>query len=326
MTRLDAGERMCGMSERADIPALTALPNLPSDTRWNGTTPTGWATFTIGQDETTVPVTINLAGTNALITGAAGTGKTQCGHVIAAQAAVKGWDILVCDPSSDWEHWLRRYPPAHGASGEGVDAAREWLRGAARELARRHAALREHDVTSWTQLRRRERRDFGINPMLVVVNDRLAITESGPGFDADAESASTQSVQHLRDLLRDGPRVGMHLLITDSSPSRLHEQFGEVVESNIGVRIATGDSGMTVRKIAFPKVGFTTWLDLYDSEARKVRGRALVQDGLMSPPQPTQLMWLGPNLADLWLHNPSRRMEDGLVGLLFRNQPLTSCS
>ena len=272
--------------------------SLPSQSRWDGQTPAGWATFTVGETETGRPVTIDLAGTSGFVTGLAGAGKTECGFIVASQALIKGWDVLICDAGFTWRHWLQRRPTARGVSGEYAErphGARAALHVAAQELTRRLALLEGRGELSPEALR-----DLGLVPTLIVVDERLRLTAATRCVGLEDAQAAAQAIDDLRNLLHHGPSVGMHLWITDNMPTALRQDFG-TAENDIGVRIAVGmDRGSTTaRRMTFPKVGHDTHLDVYDTQGQYVRGRALVQDGLTSMPVPTQLTWLSPDLEDL---------------------------
>ena len=232
------------------------------------------------------------------MTGLAGAGKTECGFVVASQALIKGWDVLICDAGFTWRHWLQRRPAARGVSGEYGEYphdARASLHVAAQELTRRLAWLEGRGEASPETLR-----GLGVAPMLIVVDERLRVTAATRCAGLEDARAAAQAIEDLRNLLHHGPSVDMHLWITDNLPDTLHQDFG-AAENDIGVRIAIGmDNNLSIaRRLTFPKVGHDTPLDVYDSQERVVRGRALVQDGLTSTPVPTQLTWLGPNLEDL---------------------------
>lgn len=191
-------------------------------------------------------VRLDLDSSHGLISGPAGSGKTNALQLIAGQALDKGWLLKVADPRrTDWATWTERPGTTVVSDLAGLASM---LDDVADEAAHRRALLAAHEAPSIRDLSIEQ----AAQPILVVV-DLLELFVYADHVDSPEAAASNGLREHaiarLTMILREGRALGMHVMAAMNRA--VTTPLWDVVAADFGLRAQTGPAHMTGWQLLF---------------------------------------------------------------------------
>lgn len=161
-----------------------------------------------GVGEKGVAVFAPKVSPHLLITGTTGFGKSSAGQVIMTSAVMKGWDLIVCDPTKGGNDFLslERHALAFARDLDHTQAALDWT---VKEMHRRMDLYGEHHLSNVRDLPA----DIRPKPLLVVIDEFNSLIGSpersmaNPGGDPTIANANLRAQARNRSRGRVGQDV-----------------------------------------------------------------------------------------------------------------------
>lgn len=225
-----------------------------------------WGDLVVGRDGYNKPVIVDLAATpHVLVVGRTGSGKSIFIQTMIYSALAHGFELAILDPSKrglDFR-WARPYVREGGWGCQTFPEALEAIKSVYAEAQRRLDILDELSVPKWSALSKEEQVKYGINPVLVVIDEGtsmaklLALPKTMDKEDpeyiemAELNAAKERILMLIGKILRECRFVGIHLVFGTQrfGVKEIGEGAGEMRE-NMGARIVLGRSSTTSLSMA----------------------------------------------------------------------------
>lgn len=238
----------------SNLPTMTEYP-------WSIIDDAEWGELAFGTDGFGRPVSVDLAqNPHVLVVGKTGAGKSICLESFIYSGLVHGFGLSIVDPTKrglDFR-WARPYVIPGGWGCQSYADALETLRMAYAEGQRRLDILDSLDLPKWTALSAEQRVEYGIRPLMVVVDEgtsmaklEAALKNLAPDDPDRVEADEMNTIKArimalLGKIARELRFVGVHLIFGTQrfSVADIGDGAGGLRE-NLGNRILLGRASST---------------------------------------------------------------------------------
>ncbi len=243
--------------------------NLPNTAgyAWSVIDDGSWGEIPFGTDGFGRPVIADLsANPHVLVVGKTGSGKSIQLETFVYAALVHGFEIALVDPTKrglDFR-WARPYVRPGGWGCQGYSEALTVIRSCYDEGRRRLDVLDSLDCPKWTALTPAQRTEYGIRPIMVIVDEGTSLAKLEPVMKTlppdDPERVEAEELNAdksrimaiIGKIARELRFVGIHLVFGTQrfSVADIGDGAGGLRE-NLGVRILLGRASNTAISMAF---------------------------------------------------------------------------
>jgi len=243
-----------------DLPSAVAYA-------WSVIDDGSWGEIPFGTDGFGRPVIADLsANPHTLVVGKTGSGKSIQLEAFIYAALIHGFELAICDPTKrglDFR-WARPYVRPGGWGCQGYGEALAVIRGCYDEGRRRLDVLDSLDCPKWTALTPAQRTEYGIRPIMVIVDEGTSLAKLEPVMKTlppdDPERVEAEELNAdksrimavIGKIARELRFVGVHLVFGTQrfSVADIGDGAGGLRE-NLGVRILLGRASNTAIDMAF---------------------------------------------------------------------------
>jgi len=242
------------------------LPNTASYS-WSVIDDGSWGEIPFGTDGFGRPVIADLsANPHVLVVGKTGSGKSIQLETFVYSALVHGFELAMVDPTKrglDFR-WARPYVRPGGWGCQTYSDALTVIRGCYDEGKRRLDVLDSLDCPKWTALTPAQRKEHGIRPIMVIVDEGTSLAKLEPvmktlppddpeRMEAEELNADKSRIMAIiGKIARELRFVGVHLVFGTQrfSIADIGDGAGGLRE-NLGVRILLGRASNIAIDMAF---------------------------------------------------------------------------
>ncbi|GAB2516409.1 FtsK/SpoIIIE domain-containing protein [Paramicrobacterium agarici] len=228
-----------------------------------------WGQLAIGADWRGRQVWIDLASTpHTGVFGTTGFGKSVAIQGLIYGALARGFELAIVEPvkhGNDFD-WIKGYVRPGGWGCEGLDDALAVVRGLHEEAQRRGEVMsRFRGVQKWTELPEDIRREEGIKPILLVLDEFTGIAAGAKGGktlpkgspeadDMESRAAASALILYWTSrILAESRSAGIHCVVATQvwNVSQIGSDVAGAMRLNLGSRLQFGTASTTALAQAF---------------------------------------------------------------------------